>query len=54
MSLSVCTPVMWCKAQKARPDAAGEKLKKPCYRVAEVHVIHDIIAQCLYRPILQV
>lgn len=54
MSLSVCAPVMRCKAQKARSDAASEKLEKPGYRVAKVHVIHDIIAQCLHRPVLQV
>lgn len=54
MSVSVCAAVMRCKAQKARPNAASEKLEKPGYRVAEVHVIHNIIAQCLYRPVLQV
>jgi hypothetical protein len=54
MSLSICAPVVGCKAQKPRPNAAGEKLEKPSYRVAEVHVIHDIIAQCLHCPVLQV
>lgn len=49
-----CASVVRCESQETRANTTSQELEESGYSVAEVHVIHDIIAQGFDCSILQV